>query len=85
LRAMQRHRGTLRTAAVDAILVEHGRACGVSTGADPIRADAVIVATGAWGTDLLDPLGITLRMQPQRGQIVHLRPRDVATDAWPIL
>ena len=85
LKATQHHHGIIREAAVDAILVEHGRACGVRVGEDRIAADAVVVATGAWAAGLLDPLGITLSLQPQRGQIIHLRPPGMQTGAWPVL
>lgn len=48
-------------------------------------ADAVIVAAGAWSPRLLEPLGVRVRVVPQRGQIVHLRLPGVETAAWPVV
>lgn len=66
------------------ILVSNGRVRGVRTEAGTVEADIVVVTAGAWAPTLLAPLGITLDVQPQRGQIVHLR---VAADTscWPVL
>jgi D-amino-acid dehydrogenase len=50
-----------------------------------IMADAVVVAAGAWSPALLRPLGINLPIQPQRGQIVHLRLPGQETNAWPVV
>lgn len=48
------------------------------------RFDRVIVATGAWSNALLDPLGISVPVAPQKGQIMHLSV-DADTSHWPIL
>ena len=42
-----------------------------------------MVAGGAWAAELLAPLDRTLDVEPQRGQIVHLRLEGVVTDGWP--
>jgi D-amino-acid dehydrogenase len=57
---------------------------GVRVDGDPVGADAVIVAAGAWSGELLAPLGVGLPVVPQRGQITHL---GVGTDTarWPVL
>ncbi|MFI0418085.1 NAD(P)/FAD-dependent oxidoreductase [Spongiactinospora sp. 9N601] len=52
---------------------------------EPIGADAVIVAAGAWTADLCEPLGHRLAVYPQRGQIVHARLPGVDTSGWPIV
>jgi D-amino-acid dehydrogenase len=51
---------------------------GVETG-----ADAVVLATGAWTNRILEPLGRSVPVQPQRGQITHLRIEGVETGGWP--
>jgi D-amino-acid dehydrogenase len=38
-----------------------------------IEADHVVVATGAWTNAALEPLGRRVPIEPQRGQITHLR------------
>lgn len=48
-----------------------------------IGADAVVIATGAWSNQLLEPLGRSVPVAPQRGQITHLRLAGVDTSRWP--
>lgn len=80
LTAAERHgatvlAGTARIArdGTAALLVDDGR----------IRADAVVVAAGAWADDLLAPLGLSVGVEPQRGQILHLTVPGANTGAWP--
>ncbi|AEM42329.1 NAD(P)/FAD-dependent oxidoreductase [Ketogulonicigenium vulgare] len=48
-------------------------------------ADEVIVAGGAWASQILAPLGVDHPVKPQKGQIVHLRLAGVQTAQWPVL
>ena len=48
-----------------------------------LEADAVVVAAGAWTTELLRPFGVVLGLAPQRGQIIHLRVAGEDTGRWP--
>ena len=48
----------------------------------PLAADAVVIAAGAWTDRVLHPLGVRTRVEPQRGQLVHLRV-DADTRSWP--
>jgi len=48
------------------------RARGVALDGDLIEADAVVVAGGAWSLELLAPHGVTVDVEPQKGQILHL-------------
>ena len=77
-------RGAILRNTVSEILVSNGRVRGVRTEDGTVDADIVVVTAGAWAPALLAPLGITRDVQPQRGQIVHLR---VAADTsgWPVL
>ena len=54
----------------------------LDAGAD-LAADAIIVAAGAWTNSVLGPLGATVDVSPQRGQISHLRLDGVDTSTWP--
>jgi D-amino-acid dehydrogenase len=85
LRAVQRRGGTVMEGAEAALDCRDGGIAGVRAGDAPIAADAVVAAAGAWAPSLLRPLGIRLDVFPQRGQIVHLRMRDMDTRAWPVL
>jgi D-amino-acid dehydrogenase len=46
-------------------------------------ADVVVVAAGAWSNQLLEPLGRRIPIEPQRGQITHLRVGNADTRFWP--
>jgi len=67
------------------LLVERGRAAGVTVDGEALRAPHVVVAAGAWSAALTEPLGVRLPVAPQRGQIAHFRMRDQDTAAWPII
>jgi sarcosine oxidase len=45
----------------------------LATSAGELRADAVVVAAGAWADRLLAPLGIELELQVNRETVVYLR------------
>lgn len=49
-----------------------------------IEADAVVVAAGAWTDGVLAATGMRLGVEPQRGQLLHLRTTH-ATAAWPVV
>ncbi len=61
------------------------RVTGVLLNGDTIAADCVVVTAGAWAPSLLAPLGVTLPIEPQRGQIVHLHLRGQDTSGWPVV
>jgi D-amino-acid dehydrogenase len=58
---------------------------GIRVNGEYVASDAVIVAAGAWSTELCRPLGIELAVEPQRGQIVHLRVPEADTGTLPIV
>jgi D-amino-acid dehydrogenase len=68
-----------------ALAVEANRVLGVDVGNERIPADRVIVTAGAWVDRLLRPFGLNLPVEPQRGQIVHLRLEGAATEDWPVI
>jgi D-amino-acid dehydrogenase len=45
----------------------------------------VIVAAGAWSADLCRPLDLQLELEPQRGQILHLRVPNGHTETLPVI
>jgi D-amino-acid dehydrogenase len=80
--------GRLVPVSGDAELVVDGdRVRGVVVGSETLSADAVVVAGGAWTSRLLEPLGVRVDLEPQKGQIVHLRSPALArirpTSEWP--
>jgi D-amino-acid dehydrogenase len=50
-----------------------------------LRADAIVIAGGAWTGRVAEQLGVTLPVGPQRGQIIHLGVGEHDTGAWPIV
>jgi D-amino-acid dehydrogenase len=62
-----------------------GHVTGVTVDGELLEADAVVVAAGAWTAPLLAPLGITVRVVPQRGQIVHIGLGGTDTSRWPVV
>ncbi len=58
---------------------------GVRVDGDFLSADAVVVAAGAWSADLCRPLDLQLELEPQRGQILHLRVSDRHTETLPVI
>ena len=67
----------------DARLLRDGT--GVEVAGERIEADAVVLAAGAWSNSLFEPLGFSLPVAPQRGQILHITLPDEDTSRWPIL
>jgi D-amino-acid dehydrogenase len=68
-----------------ALAVEANRVVGVDVGNERIPADRVIVTAGAWADRVLRPFGVSLPVEPQRGQIVHLQLEGVETADWPVV
>ena len=58
---------------------------GVLIDRESVAADAVIIATGAWTNQVLSPIGHSVPVEPQRGQIMHLVMPEADTSRWPIL
>ncbi|RVU23693.1 FAD-dependent oxidoreductase [Streptomyces antnestii] len=68
-----------------ATIVADGAVQGVRIDDVFVAADSVIVAAGAWAPQLLEPLGVHIRIAPQRGQIAHLRMPGADTANWPVV
>lgn len=47
--------------------------------------DRVVVAAGAWTNTILEPIGVSLPVAPQKGQIMHVSMGEVDTSKWPIV
>lgn len=84
--------GLLAAAGRLGAVLEHGHARFTVTGPGRwaihvddrrIEVDAVVAAAGAWTNRLLEPLGYTVPVAPQRGQISHLLLEGRQTGHWP--
>jgi glycine/D-amino acid oxidase-like deaminating enzyme len=74
--------------AATGLIAERGRVRGVRTAEGDIGCDRVVVATGAWGRELLRPLGVDVPIALKRVQVAVLRqpagaprPNVVCSDA----
>ena len=83
-RAAERH-GATREDGAATLVMGSGKLRGVAIADRIIEADQVVVAAGAWAPALLAPLGLSLAVEPQRGQIVHLGSAGTDTSRWPVL
>ncbi|MDQ0352343.1 D-amino-acid dehydrogenase [Alkalibacillus filiformis] len=50
-----------------------------------LEADRVIVASGAWSKKLLEQVEVSIELEPQRGQIAHLRSEGEDTKGWSVV
>ncbi|MFB9433140.1 NAD(P)/FAD-dependent oxidoreductase [Streptoalloteichus tenebrarius] len=73
-----------RTASVR-LATARGRVTGVEVAGEVHGAHAVVVAAGAWATELCRPLGVDLPVYPMRGQLAHLSLPGVDTDRVPVV
>ena len=62
-----------------------GRVTGVRLDGELIEGDAVVAATGAWTRPFLQAAGLTVPVQAQRGQIMHISLGEVDTSRWPVV
>ncbi|WP_080872958.1 NAD(P)/FAD-dependent oxidoreductase [Oceanobacillus timonensis] len=58
---------------------------GVHVDGQDITADHVLLATGAWASEQMKPLGLDLAIEPQRGQIAHISLPEQDTADWPVV
>jgi D-amino-acid dehydrogenase len=70
---------------VEQLIIDGNRVIGVQVNGDVIHAEKVIIAGGAWSAYFGDQLGCTIPVEPQRGQIIHLRLANADTGNWPIV
>ena len=57
---------------VSRLVIEGGRVRAVVTEGERVEGDAVLLAAGAWSSELMAPLGASLRIEPRRGQMIAL-------------
>lgn len=85
LRHALRQRGGELVIGDASLILEEGRARGVTVGDSRLAADAVVLCTGAWAPELLQEQLPHLGVAPQRGQIIHLEVPDQETGGWPFV
>ena len=63
----------IESSEVTELLIDNGRATGVSTPAGNYFADHTIIASGAWSSSLLTATNINLEVKPVRGQMLLIK------------
>ncbi|MDA0352685.1 MAG: FAD-dependent oxidoreductase [Chloroflexi bacterium] len=72
--AAERMGVTLRSGEVRGLESDDGRVTGVWVGTEVVEADVVVVAMGPWSSAAGSWLGMTVPVEPLKGQIVKVRP-----------
>lgn len=85
LSAAQKHGLSVQNQRVESLIIQGGRVTGIRVQGGDVYAGKVIIAGGAWSAAFGDQLGCTIRVEPQRGQIIHLRLDGVNTGDWPVI
>lgn len=67
------------------LVVENNQVHSVKVKEAIYEADKILVTAGAWAKELLRPLNLTLNIEPQRGQIIHLQLPESNTGDWPVI
>jgi D-amino-acid dehydrogenase len=62
-----------------------GRIDGIRVGGELIEGDAIVAATGAWTRTFLQPTGLAVPVEAQRGQIMHISLGRIDTSRWPVV
>lgn len=66
------HGARILTSAVEQIIVENDTLSGLRVGGETLGFDAVVVAGGAWSARLVEPLGLKVPMESERGYHIEL-------------
>ena len=83
-RGIERHGG--RVVIGNAIPELSGdRVSGIRVNGERIAVDGLVLSPGAWANELTETLGFHVPIEPQRGQIFHLRVPGADTRRWPIV
>ncbi len=84
-RAAQRHGAKFVEGDAELVHENNRKVMGVTVGDKTFFADKVLITTGAWAPELLQPFGIQLNVNPQRGQIAHIKLPGIDSSDWPII
>jgi D-amino-acid dehydrogenase len=83
-RELERHGGRVVTG--NAIPERSGdQIVAVRVNGERITTEGLVLAPGAWANELTEALGFRVPIEPQRGQIFHLRVPGADTSRWPIV
>jgi D-amino-acid dehydrogenase len=75
----------VRQGSVERLILEGSAVTGLVVGDDTLSAGVVAIAGGAWSDAFGKQLRISIRVSPQRGQIIHLALHGTDTSRWPMV
>jgi D-amino-acid dehydrogenase len=75
----------IREAEVTGCSIGHGAVQSVAIDREAVPAGHVVVAAGAWSKRLGKRIGVSIPVEPQRGQIAHMDLAGIDTGSWPIV
>jgi D-amino-acid dehydrogenase len=84
IRGAKKH-GANQFSGVATFEVVEGKVTGVQVNGDFISADSVVITAGAWASEILEPFGLSVPVEPQKGQIAHLKLPGQDTSKWPVI
>ncbi|MDN4607341.1 NAD(P)/FAD-dependent oxidoreductase [Sporosarcina highlanderae] len=67
------------------LVSEKSEITGVHVDGKSFKAKKVIIAAGAWASELLEPLGLNVQVTGQKAQIIHLHLDGHTTTNWPVV
>ena len=67
------------------VIIKDKKVIGVHVDGEDIRAGKVAIAGGAWSAAFGEQLGVQIPVEPQRGQIIHLKFDNVDTSRWSVI
>ncbi|GGE59346.1 NAD(P)/FAD-dependent oxidoreductase [Priestia taiwanensis] len=85
IRAAKKHGAVVRTGNAAALIHQDKKVTGITVDGETLHADEIIVTTGAWGNELITPLGINFLVSFQKGQIIHLQMKETNTNDLPVV
>jgi D-amino-acid dehydrogenase len=85
MNAAKKHGAVVRTGDAAALIHKDNKVTGITLEGETLLADETIITTGAWGNELITPLGINFLVSFQKAQIIHLHMENTNTNDLPVV
>ncbi|MCM3236304.1 FAD-dependent oxidoreductase [Heyndrickxia oleronia] len=84
LRGAAKHGANIINGHAD-LVMDGNKVKGVIVNDQMIHSHTVIVTTGVWAKQLLEPIGLHFKVSSQKAQIIHLQLTNMKTKDWPVV
>lgn len=84
LRGAAKHGANIINGHAD-LVMDGNKVKGVIVNDQMIHSHSVIVTTGVWAKQLLEPIGLHFKVSSQKAQIIHLQLTNMETKDWPVV